>query len=174
MGRNVIALDDLTVNNVGVFKKINNVVLACKYPEEWYQQSLDSPDSLVQLAFYAELPVGAIKAKSFNNNMSHPTFNESANSSKILQKAPNCVYIESLAVLDKYRDLGIGSQLVEWLVEQTRNRFIHEIMIHVEARNSKIVEWYAKRGFVKGEIVVDYYKDQGLQDPDALIMKRTI
>ncbi|KAI5962430.1 NAT5 [Candida pseudojiufengensis] len=171
MGRNIIALDDPTINNIGVFKKINEVSLPTIYPESWYKSSLESNEYLVQLAYYAELPVGAIKAKTFSNNSIKSTYQESINSS-ILQKTPNCVYIESFAVLKKYRNLGIGSELLNWIIEETKKRFIHEILIHVHVNNEYALQWYKKKGFIQDEnIVKDYYKEQGLENPDAYILK---
>lgn len=170
MGRNIIALDDLTVNNLGVFKKINEVSLPTAYPESWYTASLNSSDIIVQLAFYSELPVGAIRARSFNNNQIKSSFAEALNSTT-LQKTPNCIYIESFAVLEKYRNLGIGSELLSWVIEETKKRFIHEIVVHVQANNEKAISWYLKKGFVKQDLVKDYYKEQGLESPDAYILK---
>ena len=175
MGRNIIALDELTVNNVGVFKKINEVTLPCKYPETWYDQSLKSSDTVVQLAYYSELPVGAIKARAFNNT--HPTTSpnfEELLASSVLQKTPNCIYIESFAVLEKYRGLGIGLKLLEWVIEQTKKRFIHEIIIHVHQLDEKVISWYKKRGFKEGEVAKDYYKNQGMNEPNAVILRLEI
>ena len=62
MARDIIALDDLTPNNLGVLKKINEVTLPIKYPESWYKQILESSNSIVQLAYYSELPVGGDKS----------------------------------------------------------------------------------------------------------------
>lgn len=169
MGRSITALDDLTVNNIGVFKKINEVSLSTAYPESWYTASLKSTDIIVQLAFYSELPVGAIRARSFNNNQIKSSFAEALNSTT-LQKTPNCIYIESFAVLEKYRNLGIGSELLAWVINETKNRFIHEIVVHVQASNEKVINWYIKKGFEKRDLVKDYYKEQGLETPDAYIL----
>lgn len=39
-----IELDDLTVNNIGVLEKINEVVLPTRYPEDFYKKALESND----------------------------------------------------------------------------------------------------------------------------------
>ncbi|KAI5969678.1 NAT5 [Candida margitis] len=173
MGRSITALDDLTVNNLGVFKKINEVSLPTRYPQSWYTASLESSDVVVQLGFYSELPVGAIRARSFNNNQIKSSFAESINSTT-LQKTPNCMYIESFAVLEKYRNLGIGSELLSWVIEETKKRFIHEIIIHVQATNENAISWYLKKGFKKQDLVEGYYKEQGLEAPDAYILKHSV
>ncbi|KAI3405991.2 NAT5 [Candida oxycetoniae] len=171
MGRDIVALDNVTVNNIGVLKKINEVVLPCKYPESWYNQCFTETNILVQLGYYAEIPVGAIKARVINNYQIKSSFEEEISNSNVLKKTPNCVYIESFAVLPNYRHYGIGSKLLEWLIEQTKKRFVHEIIIHVQTCNESALEWYTKKGFEKGELVKDYYKNQELDSPDAFVMK---
>ncbi|EMG48665.1 naa50 N-alpha-acetyltransferase 50 [Candida maltosa Xu316] len=173
MARDIVALDDLTVNNIGVFKKINEVTLPIKYPEGWYNQTLKSSSTIVKLAYYSELPVGAIKARTFHNNH-NLKFNDFINSSEILSKTPNSVYIESFAVLKAYRNLGIGKKLLNYLIEETKKKFIHEIIIHVHVTNEDSISWYKKQGFTQGELVKDYYKDQELDTPDAYIFTLSV
>ncbi|CAH2350373.1 N-alpha-acetyltransferase Nat5p [[Candida] railenensis] len=173
MPREIISLDDLTPNNVGVLKKINQVTLPTTYPESWYKDALQS-DQIVKLAFYSELPVGNIKAKaikfsskqSFENitNTKETASSGSDSQPKIL---PNAVYIETLAVLASYQNLGIGSKLLSFIIEETKTRFIHEIVLHVQSSNIKAIDWYLKKGFSKKEEVKDYYKDQGMEGADA-------
>lgn len=173
MGRSIVNLDDLTANNLGTFKKINEVCLPTRYPEAWYKDSLNS-DRLVKLAFYSELPVGAIRGKTINASHNLPNF-EVATSTQVSPKIiPNAVYIESLAVLKAYRGLHIASELLNWLIEETKQKFIHSIVLHVHVDNEDAIGWYTKKGFVKGELVKDYYKEQGLTNPDAYILSLTI
>lgn len=174
MGRDIVALDDLTVNNLGVFKKINQVCLPTKYPDSWYQDSLNS-DQIVKLAFYSELPVGAIKAKTYNKLHKINNFENLLSANLPSKVIPNAVYLESFAVLEAYRGLGVGQKLMDFLIEETKKKFIHEIIIHVHVDNEVGLNWYLKRGFVKNEEVVkDYYKDQGLQNPDAYVLTLTV
>lgn len=175
MGRDIVALDDLTVNNLGVFKKINEVCLPTKYPDSWYKDSLNS-DQIVKLAFYSELPVGAIKAKTYNKLHKINTFENLLSANLPSKVIPNAVYLESFAILEKYRGLGIGSKLLEYLIEETKLKFIHEIVIHVHVDNELALNFYLKKGFVKmlEEPVVDYYKEQGLEHPDAYVLTLTV
>lgn len=173
MARDIIALDALTANNLGTFRKINEVTLPTRWPESWYQDSLSS-DQIVQLAYYTELPVGAIKAKAINTNhkgSSHSLSQQAQLNSKIV---PNAVYLESLAVLKAYQHLGIGSKLLDYLIKATKDKFIHEIVLHVHVDNNEAIDWYSKKGFTRGEVVKDYYKEQGLENPDAIIFTLTV
>lgn len=182
MPREIISLDDLTPNNVGVLKKINQVTLPTTYSESWYKSALES-DQIVKLAFYSELPVGNIKAKAIKFSPKQTFENitntkETANSGSDSQPKilPNAVYIETLAVLASYQNLGIGSKLLAYVLEETKKRFIHEIVLHVQASNTKVVDWYLKKGFSKKEEVKDYYKEQGLEGAaaDALILSMQV
>ncbi|KAF3993138.1 hypothetical protein FT663_00962 [Candidozyma haemuli var. vulneris] len=174
MGRSIITLDDLTVNNIGTFKKLLQVTLPTSYPETWYNDSFNN-DQVVKLAFYSELPVGQVRGKLMNSSHNIPSF-ESANTSQLPSKSiPNAIYVESLSVLEAYRNLGIGSKLLEWIIEQAKEKFIHEIFLHVHAVNTTAIEWYEKKGFKKSpEVVKDYYKQQGLNEPDAVLLTLTV
>ncbi|OBA24444.1 acyl-CoA N-acyltransferase [Metschnikowia bicuspidata var. bicuspidata NRRL YB-4993] len=170
MGRSVITLDDLTPNNLGTFKKINEVSLPTSYPESWYKESLDSAQ-IVKLAFYNELPVGAIKGKLFHTSHKLPNFELSTKSNMNTKIVMNALYLESLAVLKAYRNQGVASELLQWIISEAKSRFVHEIFLHVHVENDEAIQWYKKKGFVqKDEVVKDYYKEQGLPQPDAAIL----
>ncbi|EGW34263.1 uncharacterized protein SPAPADRAFT_70401 [Spathaspora passalidarum NRRL Y-27907] len=170
MGRDIVALDDLTVNNVGTFQKINEVVLPSRYDAAWYQEAV-TPGQITKLAFYAEIPVGAIKARAFNNTHKISSLESLLRFQLPSKNIPNAIYIESFAVLEKYRGLGIGSKLLNYVIEETKSRFIHEIYIHVHVDNKEAIEWYLKKGFVKkDEVIKDYYKSLEIPNPDAYIM----
>ncbi|KAM9889575.1 hypothetical protein OXX79_012059 [Metschnikowia pulcherrima] len=166
----VITLDDLTRNNLGTFKKINEVSLPTSYPDSWYNECLDIAQ-VVKLAFYNELPVGAIKGRLFNSAHKLPTFEFATTANMNTKIVMNALYIESFAVLEAYRNQGVGSELLSWIISEAKERFVHEIFLHVHVRNEEAIKWYKKKGFVqKDDIVKDYYKEQGLPEPDAVIL----
>lgn len=169
MPRDIIALDDLTQNNLGVFKIINQVTLPTSYSEQWYKDSLNT-DQIMKLAFYSELPVGAIKGKAISTSRKGDSYEDSQQQQLPSDAVPNAVYLESFAVLEAYRNLGIGAKLLEYVIEETKRRFMHEILLHVHVENSEVIEWYSKHGFVKNDDVKDYYKEQGLSNPDAVVL----
>lgn len=172
MGRDIISLDDLTPNNLGVLKKIIQVTLPTTYPEQWVKDSLNS-DQLVKIAYFSELPVGVIRAKSFNTQANTTTY-ESTQKYAVSTEIPNAVYIEAFGVLKEYRGLGIGKKMLAYLIEETKNRFVHQIVLHVHVGNKEAVEWYLQQGFEKVGELKDYYKEQGLGAPDALILSLAV
>lgn len=173
MGRNIISLDDVTVNNIGVFKKINEVCLPVSYSEDWYKKLLDD-NLIIKLGYYTELPVGLIKGKAINKVGGLKDFDEVKNLKMAPKMIPDAVYIESLAVLPAYGNLGIGKSLLNHLIEETKKKFIHEIVLHVQTTNKSVIEWYEHQGFTKVDEIKDYYKHQGLSDADAFIYSKKI
>lgn len=170
MGRHIISLDDLTKNNVGVLKTIVNTVLPVSYPDSWYNDCLQT-SQVVKLVYYAELPVGVIKGKPINNSGNSISTLELVNSHVVPSKlVPNAMYIEVLAVLPAYQHLGIGKTLLDFVIEETKKRFIHEILLHVHVDNTAAIEWYQARGFEKGSVVKNYYANQNLPSPDAILL----
>lgn len=150
-----IRLDDLTKDNIAAFRRINSVVLQTTYSDSWYRQSLDV-GQLAKLALYIDTPVGAIRC-----------------ALEVQGSLPVRIYIMTLAVLAPYRGYGIGRRLVDHIVEQARNLFVHEIYVHVWTENAEGIEWYSKRGFQKKGLVEKYY--QKMSPPnDAWIMSLVV
>lgn len=148
-----IQLDDLTVNNLGVLKRINEAVLPISYQDSWYQDSLKVGE-LAKLAYFNDLPVGAIRC-SLETPQNH--------------NSPTRIYIMTLGVLEPYRRYGIATKLVNHVVEEAKGMYVHEILVHVWADNQAAIEWYTKRGFEKGDLVKGYYKKLP-GDGDAYLM----
>lgn len=171
MGRDITTLDDLTPNNLGVFKKINESVLPTTYPEQWYQDLLNS-DQIVKLAYFSELPVGAIKAKAIVTKA--PSHKDQVTMPLLKDVVPSAVYIELLAVLPAYQHHGLGTKMLQFVEEQTKERFIHEIVLHVHSQNVEAIKWYEAHGFSRGDVVQGYYLDQGLDNPDAVIFSKKV
>jgi ribosomal protein S18 acetylase RimI-like enzyme len=73
------------------------------------------------------------------------------------------LYIMTLAVLAAYRGRGIGSQLLQSLIdycECAENRpAVSEIALHVQISNQDAIKFYTEKfGFVQGEMVENYYR----------------
>ncbi|SCW03335.1 LAFE_0G08152g1_1 [Lachancea fermentati] len=163
MPRGLVNLDNVYQNNLGTFSKIIEVVLPVFYPEKFYNELFDAKDKSKQvffskMAYYGEIAVGALKAKLLP--------------SKSGGVAALGVYIEVLAVLDPYREKGIGSQLLQYIEDECKEHFQHNIYVHVAANNEDSLKWYQKRGFeIEGEILKGYYKETD-GSTDAYVLKK--
>lgn len=95
-------------------------------------------------------------------------------------KEKKVLYIQTLAVLAPYRGLGVGSKLLEELIEmvlkkeeEKEKNLVAEVYAHVWEVNEEGVEWYLKRGFVVvGGLVESYYRR--LRPQGARLLRRRV
>jgi ribosomal protein S18 acetylase RimI-like enzyme len=63
-------------------------------------------------------------------------------------KAPkNSLHINDIAVFPKYQGLGIGQQLVNFVIEEARKRHFSYVSLYVWADNISAIRFYEKLGF---------------------------
>ncbi|KAF3918100.1 hypothetical protein ABW21_db0208058 [Orbilia brochopaga] len=132
-----------TKANIHLLKRINSLLLPVPYPENFYRDVLQRPESeiLTRLAFYDDECVGGIRCRveteaEYRASMERSVLREDKDStagSRILKAIPNDsvrrswtdsaedaggpkrkIYIMTLAVLAPYRSLSIGSHLVDY------------------------------------------------------------
>lgn len=168
MGRDIASLDDVTSNNVGVLKKINEVVLPVKYSDKWYDDTFDL-SLIVKLAYFSELPVGAVKAKAIAKELPSTFDTAVQQPPSVADQVPNAVYIELLAVLPAYRHHGLAKKLLQFVIEETKSRFIHKVVLHVHVDNKEGQDFYASQGFTQGSLIEGFYASQDLKSPDAYV-----
>lgn len=91
----------------------------------------------------------------------------------------NRLYIMTLGVLAAYRNHGIGSNMVksvlDYYEEEKEGKFaqIDEIMLHVQTSNEDAMKFYGEKfGFVKGELVENYYKR--IDPPHCYILRKKL
>lgn len=84
-----------------------------------------------------------------------------------------CVFgdgsITNIAVLPKYRGCGVGSMLLERLIEEACNRETQSLVLEVRRSNVPAQALYKKYGFKEISVRKGYYPDNG---EDALLMER--
>lgn len=76
--------------------------------------------------------------------------------------------ITNVAVKEKVRKQGIGTQLLEHLLEKTKEQGVGKLFLEVRAGNKKAIALYKKMNFKEIGIRKEYY-----QDPveDAILME---
>jgi ribosomal protein S18 acetylase RimI-like enzyme len=105
------------------------------------------------------------------------------------------LYIMTLGVLAAYRSRGVGSELLESVLnfyEENKNstsadsmsvavmtpfqlamRTVDEIRLHVQTSNTDAMDFYINRfGFVKGDLVQNYY--QRIVPPDCYVLYKKL
>ena len=153
-------LGELTEKNVGQLKCIQRVIFPVQYNERFYSNvSTGSPD-LCRLAFYGDAAVGAVCCRE------EPPETPKAKSNKL--------YIMTLGVLLPYRRLGIGSQLLDYVLDELipKRKHIQQIFLHVQVNNESAIAFYKNAGFVISERVENYYSK--LDPSDCFILTKSL
>jgi ribosomal protein S18 acetylase RimI-like enzyme len=90
----------------------------------------------------------------------------------------------TLGVLAPYRNHGIGTKLVQSVIDYIQNEkatptsgkkinTIDEIKLHVQTSNTDAIQFYCtKFGFEKGELIENYYKR--IDPPHCYILRKKL
>ncbi|CAB3371307.1 probable N-acetyltransferase san [Cloeon dipterum] len=154
MTRSKIELGDVTQHNIRQLKKLNQVVFPVSYNDKFYKDVLEAGE-LAKLAYYNDIVVGAVCCR----------IDLSENSRRL--------YIMTLGCLKQYRRLGIGTKMVEHILNyvQTDGSF-DSIFLHVQVNNASAIEFYKKFGFEIVETKEHYYKR--IEPADAHVLQKTL
>ncbi|KAF3162746.1 hypothetical protein TWF788_001758 [Orbilia oligospora] len=163
-----------TKANVHLLKRINSLLLPVSYPENFYREILQNPESeaLTRLAFYDEECVGGIRcrletAAEYQAGLEKLDTTDIYGSSKILEAVADHkangsggrrnsedshpkrkVYIMTLAVLSPYRSLSIGSHLLDYILSIAAKEPTIDADLayaHVWVSNDGALEFYRKQ-----------------------------
>ncbi|ODV86066.1 hypothetical protein CANARDRAFT_149996 [[Candida] arabinofermentans NRRL YB-2248] len=141
-----IALDDLTVNNLGLF---NLITAPEEYPQSYIQECKESGE-LAQYIYFNEVPVGVIVARPIQPTKS---------------KSPVGLVIELLSVLKSYRhnfDLeNEAIAYIEKIGKETKHLNFGYILIDKEA-NDWLYEFIPSRGYIEEDLNDELYKGLNL------------
>ncbi|KAE8711246.1 N-alpha-acetyltransferase 50 [Hibiscus syriacus] len=154
-GREVaISLDGVRDKNVMQLKKLNTAIFPVRYNEKYYADALASGE-FTKLAYYSDICVGSIACR--------------------LEKKEGgaiCVYIMTLGVLAPYRGLGIGTKLLNHVLELCLKQHIPEIYLHVQTNNEDAIKFYKKFGFEITETIKNYYTN--IDPPDCFVLTKFV
>lgn len=79
----------------------------------------------------------------------------------------------TLGVLEPYRRLGLGSQLLQHILEQAKlAKDISKVYLHVQTTNNQGVKFYKKHDFQIVSTENDYYKH--IEPRDAFLLSKII
>ena len=154
MTRASIELGDVTPHNIKQLKKLNTVVFPVSYNDKFYIDVLDAGE-LAKLAYYNDIVVGAVCCR----------IDTTQNQRRL--------YIMTLGCLYPYRRLGIGTVMVQHIlnyVEKDGN--FDSIFLHVQVNNKGAIDFYTKFGFEIVETKELYYKR--IEPADAHVLQKSI
>lgn len=160
---------------------MNTVSFPVTYNEGFYQDVVKrNNEHLNKFAYYNGFVVGAVCTRI------EPIKENSENEPSPRHR----LYIMTLAVLAAYRDRGIGAQLIQSVLDYCDSinngeiddkqrevaglpKKIDEIALHVQISNEDAMRFYiSKFGFVKGEMVENYYRR--IDPPHCYILSKKL
>jgi ribosomal protein S18 acetylase RimI-like enzyme len=132
-------------------RKINTASFPIQYNENFYHDILKRNNaSLNKFAYYKEFIVGAVCCRI-----------EDVQDKKDCEekKQKKRLYIMTLAVLAAYRGRGIGSKLLQSILDYCGTVQVDEITLHVQISNQGAIRFYTERfQFEQGDMVENYYR----------------
>ncbi|CAF1032004.1 unnamed protein product [Adineta ricciae] len=149
-----IELGDLTQHNLKQLKVLNRDVFPVAYNEKFYKDLLGAGE-LCKLAYCNDIVVGAVCCRID------------------LTENRRRLYIMTLGVLAKYRELGLGTLMLEHVFKICeREGNIDSIYLHVQINNETALAFYKKFGFQVISIATEYYRR--LEPCDAYLLERSL
>ncbi|CAH9075867.1 unnamed protein product [Cuscuta europaea] len=147
-----ISLDSVRDKNLMQLKKLNTALFPVRYNDKYYTDALASAE-FTKLAYYSDICVGAIACR--------------------LEKKEGGavrVYIMTLGVLAPYR--GLGSKLLNHVLDLCAKQNISEIYLHVQTNNDDAIKFYQNFGFGITETIQNYYTN--ITPPDCYVVTKFI
>lgn len=140
-------------------RDINSASFPIHYNEQFYKDILKAQnDNINKFAYYDGKIVGAVCGRI--EDIDNPPRKR--------------LYIMTLATLAPYRGKGIGSQLLQSILDYAHElRNVSEIALHVQISNDDALRFYIDRfKFTRGEMVENYYRR--IDPPHCYILFKAI
>lgn len=151
-----IELMKVNASNLKDFKRIHQVVFPVVYDERFFKDAMVAGD-LAMVACYNNKIVGVVCC----------TINFSKEGGQLKRR----LYIMTLGCIAAYRGLGIGSRMVEHVLNiATKDGKFESVCLHVQVNNNTAIEFYKRFGFKIGSIEKNYYKR--IEPADAYVLKK--
>jgi N-alpha-acetyltransferase 50 len=164
-------------NNVGAIKKLVHTVLPVSYSDHFYETLMATPEAFTHACAFLLLspsppPRDAVSLAGYFNNLlvgvigCRPEKREDGKER---------LYVAVLAVLAAYRGLGLGSRLVNSVIESLESHpDVAELYLHVHVTNAGAIRFYERLGFENVGVIKDYYASAELSPPDCVLLRRVV
>ena len=84
----------------------------------------------------------------------------------------NCVYIMTIGVLDEFRKLHIGSNLIKYIIDTAMSEYLCVgVYLDVIVYNQSAINFYEKNGFKKVSNIKNYYDIKGVPYDSDVFLK---
>lgn len=146
-----VVFGDINKNNFEQMRQLNNLSLPVRYQNGFYARILGKLRH-GRFAYYNDIIVGAISWK------------------YDLIENERAVYIMTVTVFEEYKRFGIGSQLLNELIDiHKKMKEIQFIYLHVQINNDLALSFYTKNDFKIIKTIENYYTD--IEPKDAFLVK---
>jgi len=173
--RTRIDLGDITPHNIKLLKKVNQVVFPVVYHDNFYKDVLEAGE-LAKLAFFNDIVVGAVCCRVDSAGVSAGSSASAAPPAPPPPTDPQAkkkLYIMTLGCLAPYRRLGVGSKMVEHVLNIVAKDGNYEsVFLHVQVNNEGAINFYRNFGFDIVETKQNYYKR--IDPADAYVLEKKL
>ena len=105
----------ITEQNVEQLRRVNASCFPVSYNDSFYKEVVEQhSDNLSKFAYYQNFVIGAVCCRIENINDNNTTTTDTNNNDAIVRKR---LYIMTLGVLAAYRGRGIGSKLIQSILD---------------------------------------------------------
>jgi len=149
-----IELGEITSHNLKQLRIINENVFPVTYNDKFYRDIL-LVGNLAKFVYCNDIVVGAVCCR------------------KEMEDSRLRLYIMTLGCLAPYRRLGIGSVMLQYVLDICHDdRAIHDVYLHVKIDNNEAIEFYKTFDFEIVGIKEGYYND--IEPPDAYVLQKNM
>ncbi|CCK71323.1 peptide alpha-N-acetyltransferase subunit NAT5 KNAG_0G02670 [Huiozyma naganishii CBS 8797] len=140
-----VAIDNVYSNNEGMFAKLCS---ACNSSGAGVAGSAAGRDSIQQIVYFGEVPVGALQT----------TLQQKKRSAEV----PKGQQINLLAVLPAYsKKPEIREQMLQWVETQCTKNHQHLVYVQLDdTAEEQLHEWYTTQGFQRNPETPTLYEKQ--------------
>ncbi|RCH92272.1 hypothetical protein CU097_008760 [Rhizopus azygosporus] len=154
-----ISLVDVTTETLPLLIELHKLVFPVSYGAKFFQFVLNSGD-LAKLVYYDNQCAGAICCRLEKTRPDDYSAR---------------MYMMTLGVLKHYRNLGLGSILIEYIMSVASRityPLVTSVYLHVQVANEMAIRFYLRNGFQIEAIAHDYYKLN--ENRDAYVLSRPV
>ncbi|XP_054794271.1 uncharacterized protein LOC129299812 [Prosopis cineraria] len=136
-----VSLVNVIDENLTQLKMLNNILFSVHFDEKYYADVVASGE-LTKLAYHSDTCVGAISCHRERK-----------------EDGAVRLYIMTLGVLEPYRRLGVGTRLMNHMLDLSSKENMSEVYLHVHTDNEDAINFYKKLGFETTERISNYYRN---------------
>eukprot|EP00457_Paulinella_chromatophora_P010774 gb/GEZN01010890.1/.p1 GENE.gb/GEZN01010890.1/~~gb/GEZN01010890.1/.p1 ORF type:complete len:227 (-),score=33.57 gb/GEZN01010890.1/:522-1139(-) len=176
-----IVYRDVTKDNIGQVRRLNETIFPVQYGDKFYSDLLKEEDhELIQLVYHSDILIGAVLCRVEKENKEKESKGDTDKGNDGKSKHPKAggsargggrkkLYIMTLGVLAPYRNLGIGTKMLEKILAYVdKHKQIKQVFLHVQPTNQEAIKLYEKYHFKVSEHIQNYYKR--IEPKDCYIM----